>query len=160
MDEGFEALTLLQTGKAKLIPFVLIDAPGGNFWRTFDRYIREHLLRDGLISPSDFNLYKITDNLEEAVREVERFYANFQSYRFVGNQLVIRLQREIPHVALERIKEDFADILNNKSELQMCWALPEEINEPLIAHLPRLCLDFDRRSFGRFRQLIDRLNEF
>jgi hypothetical protein len=160
MDEGFEAMTLIQTGKTNVVPVVLLDAPGGNFWRTFIHYIQEHLLNDGLISADDFHLLKVTDNINEARKEILNFYYNFHSYRYVGDQLVIRTQREIPPAAVIRLLEDFHDILTDENSLKTCAFLPEEINEPEIAHLPRLCLKFDRRSHGRLRQLIDRLNLF
>ncbi|MDX6767440.1 MAG: LOG family protein [Candidatus Methylacidiphilales bacterium] len=158
MDEGFEAITLMQTGKAPIVPVVMVDAPKGNFWRTFERYLREHLLLDGLISPEDFHLIKITDNIEEARKEVVTFYYNFHSYRYVRDILVIRMQREIPPAALVRLREDFQDILVSEEPLAMCPTLPEEINEPEIAHLPRLCLHFNRKAYGRLRLLIDRIN--
>jgi uncharacterized protein (TIGR00730 family) len=160
MDEGFEALTLIQTGKSKIIPIVLVDAPGGNFWLTFKKYLKEHLLNDGLISKEDLHLFKITDDLKVAQREIINFYYNFHSYRFVNQTLVIRMQREVPEGALRRIQMDFDDILIDGGNLKVCPALPEEINEPEIAHLPRLCLNFDKKSYGRLRQLIDRINEF
>jgi len=158
MDEGFEAMTLMQTGKAPIVPVVMVDAPKGNFWRTFERYLREHLLLDGLISPDDFHLIKITDSIEEARKEVVTFYYNFHSYRYVRDVLVIRMQREIPAAALHRLRDDFQDILVSNEPLAMCPTLPEEINEPEIAHLPRLCLQFNRKAYGRLRQLIDRIN--
>lgn len=158
MDEGFETLTLMQTGKAPVIPLVMIDAPRGNFWRTFEHYLREHLLLDGLISPDDFHLFKITDDLEEARKDILNFYYNFHSYRYVRDTLVIRMRREIPPAGLARLQEDFQDILASDEPLGMCATLPEEINEPEIAHLPRLCLKFNRRNYGRLRQLIDRIN--
>lgn len=160
MDEGFEAITLIQTGKAHIVPIIMIDAPGGNFWNTFTKYIREHLLNDGLISADDFNLFKVTDNINEARKEVVNFYYNFHSYIYVKDELVIRMQREIPPAAADRLLEDFSDILTDKHSLRSCAFLPEEINEPEIAHLPRLCLKFDRHSHGRLRQLIDRINLF
>ncbi len=160
MDEGFEIITLLQTGKMPLIPILMVDAPKGNFWRTFEHYLREHLLGDHMISESDFNLFKITDDLVAAQKEILNFYYNFHSYRYVGDELVIRTQREIPPAALKRLVDDFSDILEDKDSLRVCSFLPEEINEPEIAHLPRLCLKFDRRSNGRLRQLIDRINQF
>jgi uncharacterized protein (TIGR00730 family) len=160
MDEGFEAITLIQTGKAPIIPIILVDAPGGNFWKTFHHYIQEHLLNDGLISAEDFHLFKLTDNINDARKEVTNFYYNFHSYRYVGDELVIRTQREIPPAAVTRLLEDFHDILTEKDSLRSCTFLPEEINEPEIAHLPRLCLKFNRRNHGRLRQLIDRLNFF
>ncbi len=160
MDEGFEAMTLIQTGKARLIPIVMVDAPGGNFWRTFEHYVREHLLGDGLISKEDFHLIKITDDLQQARKEIVNFYYNFHSYRYVRDHLVIRLQRQIPTGALPRLQEDFEDILKPGGTIQTSEPFSEEANEPEIAHLPRLVLNFNRRSFGRLRLLINRLNDF
>ena len=160
MDEGFEAITLMQTGKAALQPVVFIDAPGGNYWRTFEKYLREHLLRDGLVSDYDFHLFKFTDDLREAEKEILTFYYNFHSYRIVGRQMVIRMQRAVPDGALKRLRDDFADIVGSPEDLKLCAMLPAEQNEPDTAHLHRLCLTFDRRKYGRLRQLIDRLNEF
>jgi uncharacterized protein (TIGR00730 family) len=160
MDEGFEAITLMQTGKAPLQPIVFVDAPGGNFWRTFEKYLREHLLRDGLISDYDFHLFKFTDDLRAAEKEILTFYYNFHSYRIVDRQLVIRVQRAVPDGALKRLRDDFADIVGSPDDLKTCLALPEEANEPELAHLPRLCLTFNLRAYGRLRQLIDRLNDF
>ncbi len=159
MDEGFEALTLIQTGKAPIIPLVFIDAPKGNFWHTFERYLREHLLLDKLISPEDFHLFKITRDIEEARAEVLTFYKNFHSYRYVRDQLVLRMHRAIPDEARRQLRDDFADIIT-AGELIACPALREEINEPELAQMPRLCLSFNRHNHGRLRQLIDRINEF
>jgi len=160
MDESFETMTLIQTGKAPIVPIVFIDAPGGNFWRTFVQYLREHLLLDRLISPEDFNLFKVTDSLEDAKNEVLNFYRNFHSYRYIRDLCVIRLQREVPPGALQELKEDFKDILVGSDPLCMDCALPEELAEPELDHLPRLCLTFNRYGYGRLRQLIDRLNHF
>jgi uncharacterized protein (TIGR00730 family) len=159
MDEGFEAITLMQTGKTHLNPVVFVDAPGGNFWRTFEKYLREHLLRDKLISPYDFDLFKFTDCLETAVAEITNFHRNFHSYRWVKEQVVIRLQRTLPEEALAKARVEFADILIGEKTLLNSAPLPEEINEPELAHLPRLVVDFDKRSYGRLRRLIDRVNE-
>ena len=92
MDEGYEALTLMQTGKSQLMPLVLMDRPGGTYWKTWDKHVREHLLRDQLISPDDLNLYHITDDTDEAVKIITRFYRNFHSSRFVKDLFVIRLK--------------------------------------------------------------------
>lgn len=158
MDEGFETITLLQTGKAPIVPVVFVDAPKGNYWKTFVQYLREHLLRDGLVSEEDFYLFKVTDDILEARKEVLDFYYNFHSYRYVGDELVIRMQREIPKHSLVRLEEDFSDIIVSEVGIRTSKALPAEINEPELAHLPRLVLPFDRKSHGRLRQLIDRIN--
>lgn len=160
MDEGFEALTLIQTGKGKLMPLVFIDAPEGNFWRTFEHYLREHLLRDGWISPWDFDLFKITNSVEEARDEIVHFYHNFHSYRFVRDLLVVRVHRALPPEALEKLHTDFSDVIVPEGKIYMSTPLPEEANEPELNHLPRLCVNFDRLSFGRFRRMIDQINGY
>ena len=102
MDEGYEALTLMQTGKSQLMPLVLIDRPGGTYWKTWDRQVREHLLRDELISPDDLNLYQITDDTDQAVKIITRFYRNFHSSRFVKDLFVIRLKHAPSDSAIRR----------------------------------------------------------
>jgi uncharacterized protein (TIGR00730 family) len=159
LDEGMEVLTLMQTGKARLIPLVLIDEPNGKFWKNFTTYLSEHLLADKLISPEDFNLFKRTDSITEARNEILKFYHNFHSYRFVGPHLVIRLQRKLSDKKLEHLRNEFQSILIQPGEMFQRDALPQEANETEIAHLPRLCLSFNRIHFSFLRLLIDRLNE-
>jgi len=160
MDEAFESFTLMQTGKTNIIPLILVDAPRGNFWRTFEKYLREHLLGDKLISEEDFTLFKITDDLEFARREVVNFYYNFHSYRYISDIMIIRLQRQIPAGALIRLNEDFQDILRPDTLITTCKPTHEEANEPDLANLPRLSVPFNRRNLGRLRALLDRLNQF
>lgn len=159
LDEALELITLMQTGKARLIPLVLIDQPGGTFWKAFTHYVSEHLMADKLISPEDFNLFKLTTSVEEARDEIIRFYHNFHSYRFVGPYLVIRLQRKISDEKIAVLKKEFLSILHPPGEIFQRDAFPQEANEPSLAHLPRLCLNFNRIHFGFLRLLIDRLNE-
>ena len=160
MDEAFESFTLMQTGKTNIIPLIMVDAPRGNFWKTFEKYLREHLLGDKLISDEDFALFKVTDDLEFARREVVNFYYNFHSYRYIGDVMIIRLQRQIPAGALIRLNEDFHDILRSETLITTCPPYPEEANEPGLASLARLCVPFNRRNLGRLRALLDRLNQF
>jgi len=159
MDEGFEAITLMQTGKSQLMPLVLVDKPGGTYWKTWDKNIREHLLRDKLISPDDLNLYQITDNADEAVKIVARFYRNFDSTRFVKDQFIIRMKHEPSHSALAALNEDFADIVaDGKIHIVKPTAEEKEDNDRL--ELARIGFNFNRRDYGRVRQLIDVLNGF
>src|SRR5258706_14519110 len=111
LDEGYEAVTLMQTGKSRLMPLVLIDRPGGAYWKTWDKNIREQLLRDKLISPDDLNLYQITDDTDQAVKIITRFYRNFHSTRFVKDLLIIRLKRAPSASTLAALNKDFADII-------------------------------------------------
>jgi uncharacterized protein (TIGR00730 family) len=157
MDEGYEALTLMQTGKSQLMPLVLIDRPGGTYWKTWDRNIREHLLRDQLISPEDLGLYQITDDTDEAVKIITRFYRNFHSSRFVKDLFVIRLKHAPSDSALEAMNEDFADIIIGQP-IQRVEPTPEETADEDHLELPRIGFGFNRRDYGRLRQLIDVIN--
>jgi hypothetical protein len=157
MDEGYEALTLMQTGKSQLMPLVLVDKPGGTFWKTWDKNIREHLLRDKLISPDDLNLYHITDNADEAVKIITRFYRNFHSTRFVKDLLVIRLKHAPSASAIAAMNEDFADIIEGEP-IHIIPPPPEELADTQHLDLPRIAFGFNRKGYGRLRQLIDVLN--
>lgn len=157
MDEGFESLTLMQTGKALIIPIVLIDRPDGTYWETWMRFLNDHLLKQGLISEEDFNLIKIAHNVEEAVAEILLFYRNYLSSRWVGSQLVFRISKALTEKAVSELNQQFASLLR-KGAIVQGIALPQEQNQPEIAHLPRLILTPHRNGFGRYRQLIDAIN--
>jgi hypothetical protein len=157
MDEVFESLTLIQTGKSAIYPIVLVDAKGGTYWKFWAQFIREHLLRLGLISETDLALYKVTDDVEEAVSEIVRFYRNFHSYRYVGDKLVIRLLRPLAEGEPGRLGLEFADLIKSGGMSQRA-ALEEEGDEPEMNPLPRLVFRHLRRDYGRLRQLIDAIN--
>ena len=157
MDEGYEALTLMQTGKSQLMPLVLVDKPGGTFWKTWDKHIREHLLRDKLISPDDLNLYQITDSDDEAVKIITRFYRNFHSTRFVKDLFVIRLKNAPSPSAIAAMNEDFADIISGEP-IKIIPPTPEEREDAAHLDLSRIAFGFNRHDYGRLRQLIDVLN--
>jgi uncharacterized protein (TIGR00730 family) len=157
MDEGYEAITLMQTGKSQLMPLVLVDKPGGTYWKTWDKHVREHLLRDKLISPDDLNLYQITDSTDEAVKIVARFYRNFHSTRFVKDLFIIRLKHAPSESAIAAMNEDFADIVM-EGKINAIPPTPEEVEDNDRLELARIGFSFNRRDYGRLRQLIDVLN--
>lgn len=159
LDEGYEAITLMQTGKHRLMPLVLVDRPGGTYWKTWDKNVREHLLRDQLISPDDLNLYQITDDADQAVKWITRFYRNYHSSRFVKDLFVLRLKRAPSESALEGLNEDFADIVSGP-KMHIIEATPDEQEDDDHLELQRIAFGFDRRQYGRLRQLIDVLNGF
>lgn len=159
LDEGYEALTLMQTGKSQLMPLVLIDKPGGTYWKTWDRHVREHVLRDELISSDDLNLYKITDSTDEAVKIIKQFYRNFHSTRFVRDLLVIRMNHKPSDSVVAAMNEDFADIIDGE-KIKCIDATPEEQEDNELLELPRIAFGFNRRDYGRLRMLIDRINSF
>ncbi|MDQ6631511.1 MAG: LOG family protein [Verrucomicrobiota bacterium] len=157
LDEGYEAITLMQTGKSRLMPLILIDKSGGTYWKTWDKNIREHLLRDQLISPDDLYLYQITDEADEAVKWITRFYRNFHSTRFVRDLFIIRIKHVPSPSAIAALNEDFSDIITGE-KIHCIEPTPEEIEDHDFVELPRIAFGFDRRHYGRLRQLIDVLN--
>jgi hypothetical protein len=157
LDEGMEVLTLLQTGKRDMVPVVLLDQPGGDYWNTLQRFIDQHLVACGMISPEDRSLYRITDRVDEAVAEILRFFRVYQSMRYVHDRLVIRLRQPLSPEFLGRINAQYADLLAG-DQFRLSGPLPAEKDEPELAHLPRLVFRFNRSSFGRLRQLIDEIN--
>ena len=158
MDEAFEQLTLIQTGKTTVVPVVAVDPPGGTYWKTWKQFLEEHLLRRGLISPEDFYLFKVTDDVDEAVEEITNFYRVFHSYRYVRGQMVIRLKGKLTKQALAGINKEHGTMLE-KGEFVQTKALKEEENEPALLAFPRLVCSPKRRGYGNYRKLIDAINE-
>jgi uncharacterized protein (TIGR00730 family) len=157
LDEGLEVLTLLQTGKHDMLPIVLLDEAGGGYWRAWQRFVESQLLGRGMIAEEDLSLYKITDTVEAAAAEILGFYRVYHSMRYVRDQLVIRLLQTPSAALLETLNADFSDILS-EGKITVGSALPDERDDPLLAELPRLIFHFNRRNFGRLRQLIDVVN--
>lgn len=157
LDETAELLTLLQTGKQTMLPVVLLDQPGGDFWQHFGEFVENTLMRDGMISPEDRSLYMITDSVEAAVEEVLGFYRVYHSMRYVGEHLVLRICQPLSDEVLAGLNDRFADILVS-GEIEQVSALPAEANEPDLAGLPRVRMHFDRKHLARLRQLIDVIN--
>lgn len=155
LDEGFEVLTLVQTGKAPMIPIVMIERPAGTYWLHWQAYVAAELVRNRMIDADDMNLFTITDSVDVAVRTVCDFYRVYHSMRYVGSDLVLRLERPLDDQCLARLNHEFADILV-EGRIEQCGPLPAERGE--LPDKPRLRLSFNRRSFGRLRRLIDQIN--
>ncbi|MEO8205086.1 MAG: TIGR00730 family Rossman fold protein [Chthoniobacterales bacterium] len=157
-DESFEVLTLMQTGKALIAPILFIDKPGGYYWETWRRFMCNDLLSKGLISESDFNLFTVTSNLDEAVAEIEKFYSNFHSYRWVREKMVIRIQRKLSAAALLDLNRRFESILI-EGEITQSGALEEEKDSPELAEMPRIVLTPKKQDFGIIRLMLDAIND-
>lgn len=156
-DEGFETLTLVQTGKAALVPIVMLDSPGGSYWPHWREYIEQQLLRTGMIGPDDVNLFRITDDVDVAVQEILSFYRLYHSMRYLKDTLVLRFLRPLPRAAIEELNDRFLDIVESGC-IESVGAFPDEADD--FPSLPRLALRFNRRSHGRLRQMVDFINAF
>jgi uncharacterized protein (TIGR00730 family) len=157
LDEAFELLTLLQTGKAAPAPIVLLEVPGGTYWHSWDSFLREEVAARGLISADDFSLYRITDDVDVACEEIRGFFRNYHSIRYVGGRLVVRLLTAPTAAEIEALNRDFGDICG-RGNIVASGPLPPEVTDDDHADLPRLVLQFDRNSHGRLRTFIDALN--
>ena len=157
LDEALEVLTLIQTGKSPLVPVVLLDAPGGSFWQDALNFISKQLEANRYILPSDLKLLRLVYTADEAVDEINRFYANFHSSRWLKNQFVIRLHHPLRADALAHVQTQFADLCLSGDFHQQA---PDEESheEPHFSHLTRLAFTFNGRHHGRLRELIDYLN--
>ncbi len=158
LDEAMEVLTLNQTGKHDPVPVVFLDAPGGTYWKSFDRFLRKELLEGGMISPDDTSLYLVTDSCEQAVEECTKFYRVYHSMRYVREQLVLRLKKPLGEEALQHIKDTYLGFVVSGT-FEQTDALPEEKNEPELAEMKRLVFHFDRRNLAKLRLLIDYINQ-
>ncbi|MFM7880042.1 MAG: TIGR00730 family Rossman fold protein [Acidimicrobiaceae bacterium] len=157
LDEMFELLTLSQTGKGNPVPIVVLDLPNDPFWGELDSFIKKTLLPRKLVSEQDLALYRICSSVDEAVSEIDKFYSVYNSMRFVGKRLVLRLNRQISDVHLSKLNNDFSDICLN-SPIERVTATKAEIDDKDLPDKPRLAFQFARRDFGRLRQLIDSIN--
>jgi hypothetical protein len=157
LDEGFELLTLLQTGKAEPAPVVMLDIPGGSYWTGWEEFLASHVEPRGLVSPEDRALYLVTDDVGRATDEILGFYRNYRSCRWVGDLLVMRLAAAPDRHELDDLNRRFADIVAG-GVMRLSKPLPPERSDPDTLDLPRLVFRFDKIHYGRLRMLIDALN--
>lgn len=158
-DEAMETLTLVQTGKRTPIPLILIDEPGGTYWSRWRRFIDGELARHGYINDTDLHLVDQVDDIAEALGIIQQFYKRYHSLRYVGEKLVGRMKTEIQSDLIRSLNREFSDILIPRGRIIQTLSMPEAPDEPDLAGLPKLVVDFDMKSFGRLRHLIDMINE-
>jgi len=167
-DEGFECLTLMQTGKAKITPLLLLDTPDGRYWETWEFFIKNDLLRMKLVSPSDFHLFKILHSSDEAIEHIQQFYRVFDSYRWVREKMVIRVKKPLTAASLRALNEKFRDTLIT-GQIEQTDLLSEETEDRRWTVsgifrgekelLPRVVLTPKKTDFGTLRLLIDDINQ-
>ena len=156
-DEGFEMLTLVQTGKARPRPIVMIEPEASTYWSTWKRFINVELLKNGLIDRDDLSLFHMVKSADEAVRYIEDFYRVYHSIRYVSGLTVLRLKREISGKTLKHINEKFKDILKT-GEIKLAAPTEQEVQDEEHLHLPRLVMDFNHHDFGRLYEMISLIN--
>ena len=155
-DELLESITLAQTGKTQLVPIILMDVPGGTYWSRWQEFLRDDVMSRGYITEREMTFFRTHTGAAAAVEEITKFYRNFHSYRFVGHELVIRLNDPPSAALIERLNRDFADIVIGA--VRQSEPLPAEANDANTLHLHRLVMRFNREDYARLRQMIDVIN--
>jgi uncharacterized protein (TIGR00730 family) len=158
LDEALEVLTLIQTGKSPLVPIVLLDAPGGTFWEGALNFIRNELESNHYILATDMNLLKLVHSADDAVAEINQFYSNFHSSRWMKRTFVIRMRHPLSEQALSHIQLAFAD-LRISDDFHQYGIQGDEHDDAQFSHLTRLAFNFNGRNHGRLRALIDYINQ-
>jgi uncharacterized protein (TIGR00730 family) len=159
LDEAMEVFTLIQTGKTSPKPLVLVD-DGEGYWEHFFRFIKDRLLVMGYISAEDFSIFTITKSPEEAVQVIEEFYTNYHSIRFVKDELIIRLTKQITAEDIDMLEKEFPELRLTGSSIVATSARPEEADEPDLLELPRISFRFHHQHYGLLIAFIRRLNTF
>ncbi len=159
LDEGFETLTLLQTGRSEPKPVVLLDTAGKDYWEKWLEFIRTSVVGQGFISPEDLKLFELTRTPERACASIRRFYHRYHSLRYVEGRrlLIIRMNGPLSATHLDRLNDQFSDVLSG-GRIETTPPHPEEADETDLLELPRISLPFDQYHFGRLRELIDAIN--
>ena len=157
MDEMFELLTLQQTGKAEPMPIVLLDERGGGYWRGLQTFVREQLVTGGYVASDDLDRVLVTDSVAEAVAEITGFWRNYDSLRWVGDQLVLRLRREPTDAEAAELTARFGELLLHGA-IERSEPLAPEVADDDQLELPRLVLTLDQFQVGSLHRLIRAIN--
>lgn len=159
LDEMFELLTLTQTGKGVPVPIVLLDAPGDPYWIGVDTFVREQLIARGLVGANDLGLYTITNSCDEAARIIADFYANYDSVRFVGDRLVIRMRRGPDDAQLAELNEQFGHLVSGGA-IERVEPFKAEVRDDDRLGLDRIAFDFAKRGYSDLVAMIHVLNGY
>lgn len=159
LDETFELLTLVQTGRSVPAPIVFLDPPDKPFWKPIMAGLMPTLLAHAVISPDDTGLYRIATSTSEAVEAVSSFYANYHSLRHVDRLLVLRTERPVPTKEFDLLRTGFAH-LHGGGRFEQCGPLPVEVRDNDWLDKNRIVLDYSGHGYAPLLPLIAALNRF
>ena len=153
LDELFEALTLIQTGRTRPIPLVLLAPPGNSFWQGWQRDVHQGLAAQGLISAEDPSLLMEASSAPEAIALIRRFYRVFHTAQPGEDRLELLLHTVIAEDELHQLNHRYADLV---AEGRITTGESCDASGRLY---PCLRFHLDTRRIGRLYQLIDHLND-
>jgi len=159
LDEAFELLTLLQTGKSVPAPVIMLDVPGDTYWQFWLEFLEKEVLSRGYISLEDLSLFHLTNSVDKACEIVLGFYRNFHSIRWVGKLLVIRVKKAPDRQMLKQLNERYKFLLAPGGEIRVSKALAAEVQDNDALEYQRVTLPFDKSHYGKLHELIWDLNK-
>lgn len=159
-DEGFETLTLVQTGKTEPRPVVCLDAPGSSYWQDFLVFLKKQLVRQQMIHGDDVDIMYFTQDPTDAVNHIVDFYKMYHSMRFIRGQLVLRIEDPLTEEQIDVLNEEFKHIVKKGKIIQSLKPFEDERNVPYTFHLTRLAFNFKRECYPGLKKMIHRINGF
>jgi uncharacterized protein (TIGR00730 family) len=145
LDEAFEILTLLHTGKTDPAPVVLVDVEGGTFWEKWLTFINEEVIAAQYIGRTDMCLVHLCHSVDEAIAEIERFYSNYVSTTIESGRATL-VVRQTPN----------REQLDALAHLVPYFASGEgfKVEDSSVT------FNFDRRNYANLRLIIDAINRW
>jgi uncharacterized protein (TIGR00730 family) len=144
MDELFEVLTLVHTGKSDPAPIVLVDQPGGTFWTRWLDFIEECVIADGYLDDVDKRLFVLCTTVEDAIGEVERFYRNYRGFSMDSGRARVKVHHLPNAEQLEQLERRYARFSSDDGFR--------------IENDDEFSFTFDGRNYVSLRMLIDDVN--
>ncbi len=152
LDELFESLTLVQTGRTPPVPLVLLAPEGDRFWSSWQVEVQRQMTRRGLISPEDRSLVFLAGSVEEAIGYICRFYRLFHAAELHSDRVELQLNGAIPAADLRQLNRDFDDLVDHGVIVSGETSDEEGLLRPCLR------FHFNKRRMGRLYQLIEALN--
>ncbi len=145
MDEAFEILTLLHTGKSRPAPVVLVDTPRGGYWRQWYAFLESAVIANGYVDAAATCLVERVDSVPGAIGAIDRFYVNFRSVTIHDSHAEITLH-----------------VLDRERVAALATTFPMFNHDGALRarDATTLAISFDGRDYVNLRRLIDTLNRW
>jgi len=160
LDEGFESLTLFQTGKSLPRPIILLEPKNGTYWNTWMDWVKSVLVKNKFISPNDVHLFQLKHSPREAYSAIHDFYRVYHSLNYFKELTILRFTRPISEKIIERLNIEFEDIVVEGKIYSSAPLQGEVQSYDKTLKMPRLIFKFDKQSYGRLNQMIRNINEW
>jgi hypothetical protein len=146
MDELFEVLTLLDTGKTTPAPVVLLDTPEGKFWQEWLTFMDQAIVKNKYVGTDDMFIVRLATSIDAAVDEIEHFYSNYKAFQIIGERGLISVNRTPTPEQLDSLAR----------------AVPMFADDPGYQregdHV--ISFNFDGRNYVNLRLVIDEVNSW